>query len=226
MAGKILDKSSLATTLWNLEKIRTNNTKYSQKEIDEALNWIIKQQKKPARYGLCFAAPTDKDYNSTILPTGEKMKSRACTAHLLGEEAFWALAKWRGPDATGVKIGLTGMLGRAGRYPASADKGRYCCSICSLAFWRALRASGLKEGQYFIERGLSTMSLIRDSKRGWKSFQFGYSIFALSSLEHPLADKELKYAGGRIERSLKHLRASSDPHGLRMFGFEQALSRV
>ncbi|RKZ30567.1 hypothetical protein DRQ36_05100 [bacterium] len=226
MTKRLLNTESLALTLWNLERCRLNGDNPDQKDIDDALNWIIKRQKEPGRYGLGFAAPTEQDYISSKLPTGEKLHSRAGTAHLLGEEAFWALAKWRGPDAPGIKEGIIGILGRARRSPATLDKGRYCCTTCSLSLWRAIIASGLKEGLPFVERGLSTMSLDRDSKLGWKGFQFGYTVYALSSLEHPLADRELKYSGGRIERALRRIRRSEDPYGLKRLGYENALERI
>lgn len=186
----------------------------------------MKRQKEPGRYGLGFAAPTERDYTSSKLPTGESLHSKAGTAHLLGEEAFWALAKWRGLDSPGVKEGLLGILGRARRSPAQADKGHYCCTTCSLAIWRAITASEFKKGIPFVERGLSTMSLTRDAKLGWRGFQFGYTVYALSSLEHNLADRELKYAGGRIERALRRLRKSNDPFGLRKLGYEKALEII
>ena len=46
---KILDKKSLSSTLWNLERVRLNGAKPNQKEIDEAIDWIIKRQKDPGR---------------------------------------------------------------------------------------------------------------------------------------------------------------------------------
>jgi len=226
MKQKMLNQDSLALTLWNLEKARLNGDRPERKEIDEALDWIIKRQKDPGRYGLGFAAPTEKDYVSSTLPTGEKLHSKAGTAHLLGEEAFWALSKWRSPQSPGIREGLIGILGRARRFPAQADEGRYCCATCSLAIWRAITASGLKEGEAFVHRGISTMSLIRDGKLGWRGFSFGYTIYSLSSLELPLADKELKYAGGRIERALRRIRPTNDPHGLRKLGYEKALNRI
>ena len=82
------------------------------------------------------------------------------------------------------------------------------------------------EGDAFIERGLSTMPLYRDGKSGWNSFPFAYAIFTLASLEHPLADKELKYAEERVERALKRLRLVHDPFGLRKLGYEAALERI
>lgn len=224
--GNILDDNSLAQTLWNLERARLNGDAPDRKEIDEALDWIVKRQKDPGRYGLGFAAPTEEDYNSSTLPTGERLHSRAGTAHLLGEEAFWALSKWRSPNAPGVKEGLIGILGRSKRSPAQSDKGRYCCTTCSLSIWRAIIAAELKEGNAFVHRGLSTLSLCRDSKLGWRGFPFGYTVFTLASLEHPIADKELKYAAGRIERALRRMRPTYDPHGLRELGYKKALERV
>jgi len=226
MPNKILNTDSLALTLWNLESYRLNGSSPRQKDVEEALDWIVKRQKEPGRYGLGFAAPTEHDYDSSRLPTGEKIHSRAGTAHLLGEEAFWALANWRGTNLPGIRDGLLGMLGRARRFPAAADKGRYCCTTCSLAMWRAITAAKLKEGMPFVERGLSTMSLNRDDKLGWTKFQFAYTVYTLASLEHPQADKELKYAGGRIERALRLLRKSHDPYGLRKLGYEKALERI
>ncbi len=223
---KILDKKSLSLTLWNLERARLNGAKPSQKEVDDAIDWIIKRQKDPGRYGLGFAAPTEDDYFTSTLPTGERLHSRAGTAHLLGEEAFWALSKWRGPNTPGIREGLIGILGRAKRSPAQADKGRYCCATCSLSVWRAIMGSKLEEGKAFVHRGLSTLNLNRDSKLGWRAFPFGYTVFTLTSLEHPLADKELKYAAGRIERALRRMRPTNDPHGLRKLGYKKALERV
>ncbi|MCK5833460.1 hypothetical protein KAH81_07305 [bacterium] len=222
----ILNDESLALTLWNLELARLTGTPNDKKLVNVALNWIIKRQKDPGRYGLGFAAPTEEDYRSAILPTGEKLNSRAGTAHLLGEEALWALSKWLGPGKNSVREGLLGMLGRARRFRAYSDRGRYCCTTCSLSLWRALAASEMPEGMPFLERGLTTLSLSRDGKLGWKGFQFAYTIFALASLEHTLADSELIYAGGRIERALKLLRISRDPYGLRRLGYEAALKRI
>ena len=226
MSETILHTESLALTLWQLEKSRLNGSELPQDMVKEAMDWIIKRQKEPGRYGLGFAAPTEVDYKSSKLPTGEKLHSRAGTAHLLGEESFWALCKWGGPEMPGVKKGLIGMLGRARRFPASSDRGQYCCKTCSLALWRALAASGLEEGQPFLERGLSTMSISRDGKLGWVNFPFGYTVFSLASLDHPMADKELEYAAGRIERALRRLRTTQDPYGLRKLGYKAALERI
>ncbi len=226
MAKAILHTDSLALTLWELEHIRLNSSKPDPQKIDEAIDWIIQRQKEPGRYGLGFAAPTEKDYISSRLPTGEKMHSRAGIAHLLGEEAFWALSKWRGPEKNSIRKGLIGMLGRARRFRAASDRGSYCCTTCSLALWRALIASELPEGLPFVERGLTTMNISHDDKLGWRGFQFTYTVYALASLEHPLADRELKYAAGRIERAHRRIRKSEDPYGLRKLGFESALKRV
>lgn len=223
---KILNSESLADTLWNLERIRLSGEQVNPSEINEALDWIIKRQKDPCRYGLGFAAPMEQDYLTSTLPTGEKIHSRAGAAHILGEEAFWALSKWRGPESPGVREGIIGILGRSRRTPAMADKGRFCCATCSLSLWRAIAASGIDEGKAFIQRGLSTVSLNRDGKLGWRNFPFGYMIFSLSSIEHPLADMELKYAEGRIERALRRLRPENDPYGLRKLGYEKALERL
>lgn len=222
----VLDKNSLSMTLWNLERTRLKGEKTDPKEISETLSWIAKRQKDPGRYGLGFAAPTEMDYTSSTLPTGEKLHSKAGTAHLLGEEALWALSKWHGPEAPGIREGLIGILGRAKMSPSLSDIGRYCCATCSLSLWRAIMGSGLKEGKAFVNRGLTTLNLNRDSKLGWRSFPFGYTVFALASLEHPLADNELKYAEGRIERALRRLRPANDPHGLRQLGYIKALERV
>ncbi len=226
MSEAILNSESLGETLWKLESVRLGGAKAERKSIDEALNWIVKRQKEPGRYGLNFAAPTEGDYTFAILPTGERLSSRAGTAHALGEEAFWALAKWRGAEKHGIREGMIGMLGRAGRSRPSADRGRFCCATCSLAFWRALSASQIAEGTAFIERGLRTLSLCRDEKYGWQGFHFAYAVFTLASLEHPLADIELRYSAGRIERALNRLRETHDPTGLRKLGYIAALSRI
>ncbi|HHS50698.1 MAG TPA: hypothetical protein ENN07_06230, partial [candidate division Zixibacteria bacterium] len=84
MINRILDSESLSITLWNLELARLSGTKPAAKRIDEAIRWIVKRQKDPGRYGLMFPAPTDEDYRSAMLPTGEKLHSKAGTAHLLG----------------------------------------------------------------------------------------------------------------------------------------------
>ncbi len=222
----ILNHGSLALTLWNLEHFRLNGSKPNQEKVDEALNWIVKRQKDPGRFGLGFAAPTEKDYVLAKLPTGENIHSRAGTAHLLGEEAFWALSKWRDPNKHSIQEGLTGMLGRASHFRAAFDRGHYCCTTCSLSLWRALIASKLPIGESFVKRGIKTMNLSHDNKSGWRGFQFGWTVYSLASLEHPLADRELQYAAGRIERAHRRLRKSNDPYGLRKLGYESALKRV
>ncbi len=223
---RIFNPESLAETLWNLERVRLSGEQIDPSETDEALDWIIKRQKDPGRYGLGFAAPMEADYQTSTLPSGEKLHTRAGTAHLLGEEAFWALSKWRGPETPGVREGIIGILGRSRRFPSMADKGRYCCATCSLSLWRAIVASEIDEGKAFVHRGLSTVSMNRDGKLGWRNFPFGYTVFALSSLEHPIADVELKYAEGRIVRALRRLRPENDPFGLRQLGYKKALERL
>lgn len=118
-------------------------------------------------------APTGRDFREGVrVFTGERMRTRAGTAHVLGEEA------------RGYAVG------------------RYCCGTCSAAFWRSLAVGGLEHAERRLARGMKELRGARLGDGKWRTFPFWYTLLALSEIALPAAVGEMRYAAPVCERYL------------------------
>jgi hypothetical protein len=212
---RIVDQESLAETL-----DRINDAIFFGREIPkpkkiEAARWIASRQGLGRSYA-GMPAPTDKDFtNSATLFTGEKLKTRASTAHILGEEACRALVLLDVRESAvkdALRLATEGMKSRLG--PADCAPGMYCCGTCSVAYWRHLMVGGLANQEKALVAGMKDLKRHRDGKGRWRRFPFYYTLLALAELDLKGAVDEMRYAVPSCERALK-ARGMTNRYGVR-----------
>jgi len=185
----LIHRDSLALTL---DAIAERSLSKSQRR--EVGRWIAGRQGLAGSYA-GMAAPTAKDFRQghTVF-TGERVRSRAATAHILGEEAGRALLRLGVPA---VKNPI--MLARLNSSPA----GFYCCGICTIAFWRHLLAGGFNHQRTRLRAGLRVLKSHRLGNGQWRRFPFWYTLLALSEMNLPAAQAEMRYAAPVCQRHLR-----------------------
>jgi hypothetical protein len=83
----IVDKTSLSATLDAVNPALFFERKLSKAEREVAAVWKAGRHSLPGAYAGMFA-PTEKDLREGVTSfTGERLRTRAGTAHILGEEA-------------------------------------------------------------------------------------------------------------------------------------------
>jgi len=195
-----------------------------------AARWIARRQGMPGSYASMFA-PTEADFASGIrVFTGERLSTRAGTAHILGEEAIRALILLDVSDRA-VKAALAraqeGMNARLRDAEASGHQvGRYCCGICSAAYWRTLTVGGLENAEERLALGMRDLRQSRTGDGKWRPFPFWYTVLALSGVELPGASRELRHAAPVCERYLRRAAGGDAYAGRRRALAEQVLARL
>jgi hypothetical protein len=205
---RIVDPSSLAATVDNVNDAHFYGTALSKAQREEAAKWIAGRQGLRGSYAGMFA-PTEKDFEQgSRVFTGERIRSYAGTAHILGEEACRALILLSAP-AAGVRKALAdasaGMIRRlrgSGDRARAAKTGMYCCGTCSASLWRHLAVGGLENAERLLAAALKTLKANRDGGR-WGHFPFYYTLLALSEIPLRPAIEEMRYAAPSCERLLK-----------------------
>lgn len=160
-------------------------------------------------------APSDEDRGDGILLfTGERVRTGAGTAHVLGEEACRALIVLGVRDRV-VRDALDraqeGMLPRlAEARQREANMGRkwrggYCCGTCSCALWRHLAAGGFDAvgPEEWLEEGMKSLREHRTGNGRWRRYPFWYTLLLLSELDSPGAIREARHAAPACERILE-----------------------
>lgn len=199
---RFVDRHSLGATLDTVNEAFFRGYELSLTERNQVAKWITSRQGLPGSYANMFA-PTARDFQTGYrVFTGEKVTSRAATAHILGEEACRALTLLHAPLAEAriaKRRAADGMQARLGR----SNSGIYCCGICSVSLWRNLSAGGLPNAKRRLTGAVKTLKRhrLRDGK--WRRFPFFYTLLALEELELPAALAELRYALPACERYLK-----------------------
>ena len=88
---KMFDSKSLAATIDAVNEVFFFDKTLSKTQREQVAKFLVSRQGIDGSYANMFA-PTQSDYSTGInLFTGEKITSRAATAHILGEEACRAL---------------------------------------------------------------------------------------------------------------------------------------
>lgn len=192
--SNILDETSLASTLWNLEEARIGRAAAADPAVKSALSWIAGRQGTPGSYRGLFA-PTAQDYVvKRAVPTGEACSSlgRAGVAHILGEEAVHALSLWgcnSGWDRDRV-LDRVRLFGCDTSSPNPRLSPKHCCSRCSVARLRAVAASRLPGWEDILCPAVDWLEgcVLADRKKQSSGFPFYYALLTLS--EFPLDEVE------------------------------------
>ena len=200
----ILDDTSLARTLWNLEEARWAGGGREAPEVEHALAWVTGRFRQAGAYGGTLFAPTARDHAEGLsAPTGEKRSSRAGLSHVLGEEAIAVLAHF-GVEA-GWERDATLALVRD-RFEDARQPGWYCCGYCTMARWRALSAARPADWEGVGARGLQGLSALPlDDSGRWRRAPLYYTLLALSGIPLPEVEPERRRIRPAAERALVRL---------------------
>jgi len=209
----IVNPDSLAGTLDAANEAFVYGRSLSKSQREQAARWIAGRQDRPGSYRGVMFAPTEDDFKQGIrLFTGERLRTRAGMAHVLGEEACRALILLDAPvsaarDALNrASAGMTAILQKtAGGYTWRERPGEYCCGRCTAALWRHLAVGGLSDAdpERWLVAGMKVLTSHRDGDGRWRRFPFYYTLLALSEIDLPSAIKEMRYAAPVCERHLK-----------------------
>ena len=211
----MLCPGSLASTLDAVNEAYFFQRPVPESHREQVAQWVAGRQGKPGSYANTFA-PTDDDYDGGIrLFTGEMVRSRAATGHILGEEGCRALILLEVHSA-GVDDALRrASLGMMGRLQTSDRlSGMYCCGTCTPALWRHLAVGGLEDGEAWLSAGMGTLRSRRDGGGRWRAFPFYCTLLALTEIDLPSAVEEMRYASPACERYLRRS-AKDDRHSER-----------
>ena len=223
----IVNVGSLAATLDAVDEAFFFGHRLTKKDRTEAANWISSRQGLPGSYRGMFA-PTASDFAGGItLFTGEKMRTRAGTAHVLGEQACRALILLgvrEGAAAAALRRASGAMAAALG--PARGWKGRYCCFKCTVALWRHLAVGGLDAPEKRLAIGMRYLKSLRTGDGRWHGFPFYYTVLSLTEMAMPSAQAEMRYAAPACERLIDRLRGRDRVSRRRLAVVQRVLERV
>lgn len=196
---------SLAHTLDVFNEAWFNGTSLSAVQTNEIAKFLLSRFEQPDCYHGLFA-PTVADFAEPIrLFTGEKISTRAATAHILSEETLRCLNHLQSKDKT-----VKPVLKKASktlecfitedRRTDSVPIGRYCCAPCSVSLWRHAASSKLSIAPSILESAASLLKKSRLPNGRWHGYPFYYTLLALLEFPADLAKNELKHAAGACER--------------------------
>jgi hypothetical protein len=209
----LVNASSLGGTLDAVNEALFYGRKVTKADRTEATEWLAGRIGLPGSYA-GMPAPTETDFRKgAVLFTGNKLSTRAGTAHVLGEEACRAmvlLAPATVKLTRALRQATQGMVTRlADMESRGQGTGMYCCGTCSVAYWRHLAAGGLGDPERRLAAGLAEMKRRRAPGGQWRFFPYYYALLALSEIDLPQATEELRYTAPRAERLLKGIRAGA-----------------
>ena len=209
---------SLGDTLDAMNQTLFTRAALTPSQREQAARWIAGRQGQPHAYA-GMPAPTARDFETgATVFTGERIRSRVGTAHILGEEACRILILLH-PQTSGIrevlKCATEGMeerlsVGERSDHPS----GTYCCGTCSCAYWRHLAAGGLSRNEERLAAGMNALKLHRRDTGRWHRFTFFYTLLALVEMAPELSRDELRFAAPVCERYVKS-RPSGTPHAIR-----------
>jgi len=212
----LVNSRSLGATLDALNDAFFRGRRLAGAERMNAAKWIAARQGLPGSYSGMFA-PTTRDFGHGVqFFTGDRLRSRGGTAHILGEEACRALILLDVPLA-GVRDALARATDGIMKRVANVNEpryGTYCCGKCSVAYWRHLAVGGLDEPERRLAAGMKVLKSRRDGEGKWRIFPFYYTLLALSEIDLASATKEMQYAAPVCERLLKRS-SKGDKYGVR-----------
>ena len=148
---KLLYKSSLAKTINAVNEALFFDKKIIVSQKNEVVKWIADRQGLPGSYAGKLFALTKNDFDNDIqLFTGEKIKSNAGKAHVLGEEACRILSILN-PKNNALAKAQKGMEELLAKHLAVGHElGTFCCVTCTCELWRNASAGKLKNSKKFL----------------------------------------------------------------------------
>lgn len=200
---QIQDDLCLVDTLDTINETFFFNRPLSQRQRKEISHQIARLQGRsphPSSF-TGFALKDHEQRHGIRLFTGEKLRTQHPAVDILGVEACRALLLL-GVDSDEIRIALS----RAEKGLADACFVGECilgeCAHANVSVWRYLAVGGLDDAANRISRYMDALSAHRDDKGRWRRFPFYYTLLALSELDHPAAQREIRYVAPTCERKL------------------------
>jgi hypothetical protein len=226
----IIDEESVSATLDALNAAMFEGRELRSSERTRVARWLASRHGLSGAYANTFAG-FERERKAGILTfTGERITS-ASARHILGEETCRALRLLRVSDPTVTQAlesadqGLQERL-KHWRDVRHGNPGLFCCSKCSVGFWRNLLSGGLDKQRERLRQGVGELRKRRDGRGKWQGFPFWYAVLALCEMEGPEAKSELKYAAPLFERAIKRAPAAT-PYAQRRHELaRRALERI
>lgn len=200
----MLVQESLSSTVDNLNNSLFWDRKLSEEEIMPAIRWLVDRQGLPGSYRGLYAPFPTEFLTGIRLFTGERVKTKAATSHILGEEVSQILLKLNPTDEK-----VRSVMTRANNYfleflhnDLDPTAGIFCCGTCSVALWRHLAAGGLDNPEERITNGLIELKRFRTPDGKYRRFPFFYTLLALSEIDLALAKEEITYLAPKLQSCL------------------------
>jgi len=217
------DPTSMVKTLDAINEKFLYGEAIPQNEALEAAQWISSQQGKKGSYRGLFA-PTAFDFEQGMrVFTGERLVS-ASARHIMGQEA--ARAAWLlGHNDPMVREAYNLATGWMREGVEFRETGTFCCTRCTLAYWRHIWAGDFIDKEGAVQKGLDVMKDYRTEDGRWRTFPFFYAVYTLLELDLDRASEELIYARPAMERSFRISKGGMYGRRRQVI-FEKALNRV
>jgi hypothetical protein len=211
-------ENSLETVLDGLAEALFFQRPHPAAQRKASVRWIAARQGMPGSYAGMFA-PTAQDALGIRLFTGEAVRSRAGTGHLLGEEACRVLAALALNERTVQAALARAVQGMAARLDEFEQRGcipgTYCCGTCTAGLWRNLANGLLPRADERLRSGLAQLRRQRLGDGTWNRYPFYYTSLALTEIGIERAGPELRHAGVRWRTLLPRLEKSGKPFASR-----------
>jgi hypothetical protein len=168
---------------------------FGESDLDRDLlaEWLLGRQVRIGRSAGLFQ-PTNHDYAERRLPTGERLKTKLATVHVMSQEAARILhILAAGEPSVASAVGLT-----AARLSETCYGLQHCtigeCAASFVGHIRFLWTVSAGAAAPEITWRLKTMSEHRNGNGRWKRFPPYYTLLVLSEIDLPAAQAELAYA--------------------------------
>lgn len=211
--SKLLNKSSLASTIDNVNNVYFYKNDFKDLDIDDTVKWILMRYNTEHSYNGSFGI-TDKDHKSHLKTfTGERLTSPASLRHIHAQEAGRALNILK--KYTSVKMPeLEESNKKFIKIFMSDEKkgkheGTFCCGPCTVSLWRNMAAGGYGNYAKKLNSGFAILNNFRKNEGEWSRFPFYYTLSVLlESKKLPNAKKEIEYAFDKCSRRIKTIRGN------------------
>ena len=192
----------------NLDSIIENifyNRPLSKSQITKITNAIVQSQYQSGKYWGMFALTNYNDEDGMRLFTGEKLHTLPAAGNILMQEYARVLVLFDLPSVDvqfAISLATARMLQSSYSYRFSV-MGEYAHS--AVGFMRYLAVGSVEDWERRLKKHIKILSHHQNGNGRWLGFPFYYTLLALSEIDLPEAERELRYSLPACYRALRHL---------------------
>ncbi len=161
---------------------------------DAVIGWLLERQARAGRNAGLFQ-PTAADFQDRRLVTGERLKTKLATIHIMSQEAACVLHTLGGGNPTVAEAVHLASARLSGTCYGSSQ---HCtigeCAASFIGYLRFLKTVHGDSAAPDITWRLKTLAEHRDGGGRWKRFPPYYTVLVLSEIGLAAAQDELLYA--------------------------------